>query len=136
MRKISNNKMKITTFTTIDEYLEGVSDENRNALQHIRDVVKATAPEAEECIAYMMPAFKYKGALVYFAAFEKHCSFFPGGIVEAFKEELKDFKISKGTIQFTPKNHLPDDLIIKIVKFRMEQNEYKEEMQKAKKKKK
>ena len=120
------------TFTTIDEYFEGVSDENRAALQHIRDIVKATAPQAEETIAYMMPAFKYKGALVYFAAFEKHCSFFPGGIVEAFKEDLKDYKTSKGTIQFTPKKPLPDALIRQIVLFRMNQNEEKEALKKRK----
>jgi uncharacterized protein YdhG (YjbR/CyaY superfamily) len=126
--KISNGY----TPTTIDEYLDGVSDENRNALQHIREIVKKTAPEAEECIAYMMPSFKYKGPLVYFAAFAKHCSFFPGGIVEAFNEDLKDYKTAKGTIQFTPKKPLPDELIVKIVKFRMEENDYKAEMKKKK----
>lgn len=124
------------TFTTIDDYLEGLSDDNKKALQHLREVIKSAAPLAEETIAYMMPAFKYKGALVYFAAFEKHCSFFPGGVVEGFKEELTDFKTSKGTIQFTPEKPLPDDLVRRIVHMRVEENDYKETLRQAKKKKK
>jgi uncharacterized protein YdhG (YjbR/CyaY superfamily) len=113
-------------FTTIDEYLDGVSDENRAVLQHLRTVIQATAPEAEECISYMMPAFKYKGAaLVYFAAFLKHCSFFSGGVVKGFEDELKDYKTAKGTIQFSPKKPLPDDLVRRIVLYRIQENEEK-----------
>ena len=113
-------------FTTINDYLEGITDENRAVLQHLRTVIKATVPEVEECISYMMPAFKYKGkALCYFAAFTKHCSFFPGGIVKGFEDELKDYKTAKGTIQFTPKKPLPDDLVMRIVQFRIQENEEK-----------
>lgn len=114
------------SFTTIDEYLDGVSDENRAVLQHLREVIRAAAPDAEECISYMMPAFKHKGKpLVYFSAFTKHCSFFPGGIVKGFEDELKDYKTAKGTIQFTPKKPLPDDLVMRIVQFRIQENEEK-----------
>jgi uncharacterized protein YdhG (YjbR/CyaY superfamily) len=122
------------SFTTIDAYLNGVSDENRAALQHLRTVIKAAAPEADECISYMMPAFKYKGkALVYFAAFTKHCSFFPGGIVKGFEAELKDYKTAKGTIQFSPKKPLPDDLVRRIVLYRIQENEEKAQLKQKKK---
>lgn len=117
----------------IDEYLESVPDKFRDALEHIRQLVKSIAPEAEECISYSMPSFRYKGMLVHFAAFEKHCSFFPGGIVDRYKDELKDFKTSKGTIQFTPEKPIPDALLTKIIGMRMLENEEKEALKKKKK---
>jgi uncharacterized protein YdhG (YjbR/CyaY superfamily) len=71
-----------------------------------------------------MPGYKYKGMLVYFAAFKNHCSFFPGSsqIVQLY-EELKSFKTAKGTIQFTSDKPLPATLVKKIVKARMQENE-------------
>jgi uncharacterized protein YdhG (YjbR/CyaY superfamily) len=118
------NMKNTASFTTIDDYLNGVSDENRAVLQHLREIIKATAPDAEECISYMMPAFKLKGkALCYFAAFTKHCSFFPAGVIRGFEDELKNYKTAKGTIQFSPQKPLPDDLVRRIVRFRIQENE-------------
>jgi len=69
--------------------------------------------------------FKYKGMLMGFAAFTDHCSLFPGAIVEEFKDELKDYRTSKGTIQFPVDKPPPTTLIRKIVKVRVAQNEGK-----------
>ena len=106
----------------IDSYLEQQPENVRAVLEKLRQTIKSVAPEAEEVISYNIPSFKYHGMLVHFAAFKNHCSFFPGGIVENFKEELKDFKISKGTIQFTIEKPIPASLVKKIVKERMKQN--------------
>lgn len=124
-----------TNYVDIDSYLAAQSPEVIEALQRLREIIKATAPEAKELISYGMPAFKYQGMLVYFAAFKKHCSFFPGGggVIEAFQDELKNYKTLKGTIQFMFDAPLPDSLIKKIVKLRMKQNEEKQ-LQKQKKK--
>jgi uncharacterized protein YdhG (YjbR/CyaY superfamily) len=72
-----------------------------------------------------MPAFRYKGALIGFAAFSKHCSLFPMGssAIEQFRDELKGFQTSKGTIQFTVEKPLPAALVKKIVKARVAENE-------------
>ncbi len=74
-----------------------------------------------------MPAFRYKGALVGFAAFSHHCSFFPmsGRLIEEFREELKDYETSKGTIRFPIDKPLPTSLVKKLVKARVAQNELK-----------
>jgi uncharacterized protein YdhG (YjbR/CyaY superfamily) len=83
-------------------------------------------PEATETISYRIPAFKDKGVLVWFAAFSNHCSLFPtASIVEAFKNELKGFSTSKGTIQFPTDKPLPTALVRKLVKARVVQNESK-----------
>jgi uncharacterized protein YdhG (YjbR/CyaY superfamily) len=111
----------------IDEYLAGIPEPGRSTLNKIRAAIcSAVPPEATETISYRIPAFKYKGILVWFAAFSHHCSLFPtASIVEAFKNELKGYSISKGTIQFPVDQPLPAALVRKIVKARVAQNEKK-----------
>jgi len=73
-----------------------------------------------------MPALEYKGVLVWFAAFRNHCSFFPtAAVIEAFKDDLKGYSLSKGTIQFPTDKPLPEALVKKMVKLRVAQNESK-----------
>jgi uncharacterized protein YdhG (YjbR/CyaY superfamily) len=119
----------------IDEYLLNIPENQRLVLEELRQVIRETAPQAEEVISYGMPAFKYQGMLVYFAAFKKHCSFFAGNgsTVETLNEELKGYKIAKSTIQFTVEKPLPHALVEKIVKIRMKQNEDKMKVKNGKK---
>jgi uncharacterized protein YdhG (YjbR/CyaY superfamily) len=104
---------------TIDEYLAAVSSDKRAALERLRKTIRAAAPRAEECISYQIPAFRLDGRmLVWFSAATNHCSFFPGAVVQDYKDELTDFEISKGTIRFQPDHPLPATLVRKLVKAR------------------
>jgi len=105
---------------SIDEYLAAVPDEEkRAALERLRRTIRAAVPRAEECISYQLPAFRLDGkVLVWFGAAAKHCSFFPGAVVQGFKKELQDYEISKGTIRFQPDHPLPAALVRKLVKAR------------------
>ncbi|HMD85473.1 MAG TPA: DUF1801 domain-containing protein [Terriglobia bacterium] len=116
-----------STPRNVDDYLASVPEPARSTLKKIRAAIRsAVPPEATETISYRMPAFKHNGVLVWFAAFSNHCSFFPtASVVEAFKNELKGFPISKGTIQFPPDKPLPTSLVKKMVKLRIAQNESK-----------
>lgn len=108
----------------VDDYLANVSEPFRTILSHLRDVIRAAAPDAVEGIGYGIPTFKLSGNLVHFAAFKNHMSFFPGSTAhnEALRDELAGYRISKGTIQFTPDNPLPDDLVTRIVELRIAEN--------------
>lgn len=109
----------------VEEYIAGFPQEIRDRLEQIRAVIKAAAPEAVESISYAMPAYKLnKKPLVYFAAFEKHIGFYatPSGHSE-FTEELSKYKQGKGSVQFPLNEPLPLQLIERIVKFRVAQNE-------------
>jgi uncharacterized protein YdhG (YjbR/CyaY superfamily) len=101
----------------IDHYLESVTPSQKEVLHHIRSVIHEVIPEAEEVIGYGMPTFKYKGKnVVHFAAFKDHMSLFPTAEpIEELKEQLSNFKTSKGTIQFTLDNPLPDQLVKDLV---------------------
>jgi uncharacterized protein YdhG (YjbR/CyaY superfamily) len=80
-----------------------------------------------------LPAFRLDGRmLVWFGAAANHCSFYPGGIVQAYKDDLKDYKTSKGTIQFAPDDPLPATLVRKIVKARIAENAARQEKTKKK----
>ncbi len=107
----------------VDEYLASVPEPARSTLNKVRAAIRSAAPaEATETISYRIPAFRYKGILVWFAAFSDHCSLFPtAAVIEAFKNELKGYSTSKGTIQFPCRKPLPAALVKKLVKARVSQ---------------
>src|SRR5436190_5873586 len=107
---------------TIDEYLAQLSGDKRAALEKIRRAIRAAAPKAEECISYAIPAYRQNGKLlVGFGAAANHCSFFPmnASTVKRFKDELKQYDTSKGTIRFPTNEPLPASLVRKLVKARI-----------------
>lgn len=92
--------------------------EHRAALQRIREAVPTIVPEAVEAISYGVPAFRYKGKpLAGYASQKKHCSYFPmsGSILGTMKKELKDFKTSKGGVQFQPDQPIPLPVLKKLI---------------------
>ena len=122
--------MKI--FKDIDSYIIEQPIEVRERLELLRHAIQTSAPKAEEIISYGMPAFKFHGMLVYFAAFKNHIGFYalPSGNA-AFQKELSVYKQGKGSIQFPLDKKLPLTLIKKIVKFRVKENLEKEALKKA-----
>jgi uncharacterized protein YdhG (YjbR/CyaY superfamily) len=113
----------------VDEYLAGVPEPARTTLNKIRAAIRSAAPtEATETISYGIPAIKYNGILVWFAAFSDHCSLFPtASVIQKFKSDLKRYSTSKGTIQFPTDKPLPAALIRKMVKVRVAQMEGKKQ---------
>jgi len=112
----------------VEAYLAKVPEPARATLEKLRATIRAAAPkDATEEISYGMPAFRYKGGLVGYAAFKAHCSFFPmsGSLLDDFAGELKDYRTSKGTLQFAQDKPLPAALVKKMVKARVAQNEEK-----------
>lgn len=110
----------------VDKYLAAVSEPARSTLTAIRAAIRPALPaEAIEGISYGIPMFKHEGIRIWFAAFSKHCSFFPGSlaVIAKFKSELKDCQVSKGTIRFPVDKPLSAVLVKKLVKARI--TEYK-----------
>ena len=110
--------------TTVEEYIKSFPKSTQVILKQVRKAIKDNATDAEEMIAYGMPAYKLnKKPLVYFAGYEKHIGFYatPNGH-EKFAKELSKYKQGKGSVQFPIDEPMPIDLIIKIVKFRVTEN--------------
>lgn len=111
-------------FTTIDEYIATFPRDVQQKLEELRETIRAAAPEAEEKIAYHMPAFTLNGNLVLFSAWKKHIGFYgtSNEIQEALKNELTIFANEKGSLLFPFDKPLPLELISKIVKLRVVEN--------------
>ncbi len=113
-----------SNITTIDAYIQSFPEEIQVILTKMRTTILAAAPEATEKISYQMPTFYLKGNLVHFAAAKKHLGFYPAPSgISAFITELKDYKTSKGAIQFPYNKPIPYDLITKIVAYRVKENQ-------------
>jgi uncharacterized protein YdhG (YjbR/CyaY superfamily) len=113
---------------TVNEYLAAVPEPARSTLKKIRAAICAGAPaETTEIISYGMPMYKYKGTLIGFAAFPKHCSLFLAtpSLLKLFKNELSRYEMLKGTIRFPVDAPLPASLVEKIVKARVAQKDQK-----------
>lgn len=122
-----------TSFKNIDEYIAIQTPEVQILLEQMRYTIQKAAPEAEEVISYNMPAYKYHGMLVYFAAYKNHIGFYatPTGHKE-FEDKLSAYKQGKGSVQFPLSKPLPLDLISRIVAFRVKENLKKKTVLKVK----
>jgi uncharacterized protein YdhG (YjbR/CyaY superfamily) len=119
-RKRTAPKAKAKKPKTTDAYPAASSDDKRAALEKLRKSIKAAVPKAQECISYDLPAFRLNGKLlVAYGAGANHCAFYPGSVLQAFKDELKGYDTSKGTIRFPANKPLPSSLVRRIVKIRI-----------------
>ncbi|WP_312297268.1 DUF1801 domain-containing protein [Chryseobacterium sp.] len=113
------------TFKNIDEYILMFPIETQEKLFELRQCIHIVASGIEEYIGYQMPAFRYKGRpLVYFAGYKKHIGLYPGAEgISHFEKDFKErnYKFSKGAVQFPMNTSLPLELVRKIVKFRVEE---------------
>jgi len=131
MKKPKPRPRKPTTKTrpapkTVNQYLARVPESSRSTLNKMRATIRSAVPkDAVEIISYGIPAFKQKRVLVWYAAFSSHCSLFPtAAIIEKFKNDLKPFSKSKGTVHFPTDKPLPTALIKRLVKARVAQAEH------------
>ena len=111
---------------SVDEYISKFPKDIQILLQQLRKAIKEAAPDSTETISYSMPAYKQDGIVVWFAAASNHIGFYPKASgIEAFKDKLKPYKTSKGTVQFPFDKPLPVTLIKDIVRFRVIENKGK-----------
>jgi uncharacterized protein YdhG (YjbR/CyaY superfamily) len=116
-----------TDIEQVEAYFAALPEDSRAMLQEIRETIRAAAPQAVEAMSYGMPAFKDRKPIVAYGAFKQHCSLFPMSVatIDALAEEIGPYRTSKGTLQFSLAEPAPRDLITKVVKARVAENEAK-----------
>ena len=110
---------------TVDDYLAKLPEDKRAVLEQLRKTIKTATPEATETISYQIPTFKHQGRmLVGFGASKDHCTFFlmSTSVMAAFKDDLKEYKLGKGSVRFQADRPLPAELVRKLVKARITEN--------------
>ena len=113
-------------FKTVDDYFDAQTEEALVTLLRLRKSILKFIPNAEECIYYQMPAVRYKGkAVVAYAAFKKHCSFYIMSMKTAneLKPILKNVDIKGVTIQFGFNKTIPQTVLKPIIKARMQETD-------------
>lgn len=107
----------------VERYIKDFPIETQERLNAIRNSIIELAPNATERICMRMPTYDLNGKwLVHFAGFQKHIGFYPQpeGII-AFKDKLKDYKTTKGAIQFPLDEQLPLELIREMISYRVKE---------------
>jgi uncharacterized protein YdhG (YjbR/CyaY superfamily) len=117
----------MTEPASVDAYIASLPPDRRGPMAELRGAVRAAAPEADETIAYNMPAYRSHGGqfLVSFDAYKRHYSLFPSTdrMVEELGERLTPYLAGKGTIRFPADRPIPLDLVADIVRIRVAENE-------------
>jgi uncharacterized protein YdhG (YjbR/CyaY superfamily) len=107
---------------SVDDYIALQPQAAQAVLERVRRAIRKAVPQAEEVIAYNMPAFRLDGqTLLYLAGWKRHYSLYPcrGPIVEAFRDDLKPYEVNnKGTIRFPLSAPVPLKLIGCLARFR------------------
>ena len=114
----------IVSAQEIDEYLAALEEPKRATLARLRQTILDIVPDAEQGIAYSVPAFKVRGKTVAgFAAFKSHLSYLPhsGSVFPQLKDELKSYQFSTGALRFAIDQPLPASLVEKLIAVRLEQ---------------
>lgn len=112
----------VTPDSNVDTYIASFPETTQVILRKLRALIHATAPEAVEAFAYMMPSYKLdKRPLIYFAAFKNHIGIYatPSGH-SAFAKELASYKQGKGSVQLPIDQPVPYDLIARIIQYNIQ----------------
>lgn len=128
--------MSKVKFNTVDEYLDLQPPEALETLLKLRKNIYKIIPGAEEYISYQMPMVRYRNkGLICYAGFKNHCSLFVMSYKTAglIKPDLKQQTIEGGTIRMEFNKVIPQTILKKIIRYRMQEiDEYWEKKEKAK----
>lgn len=107
---------------TWQKYLESLPTIARERLIEVLQLVEASFPDATLDWAYQMPAFKFRGKpLVYAAGYAKHTGVYAlPNTHQAFAAQLAVYKQGKGSVQFPHHKSLPVSLIQEMICFRQQ----------------
>jgi uncharacterized protein YdhG (YjbR/CyaY superfamily) len=108
---------------TIDEYIAAAPIAVQPLLSKLRATIRAAAPDATEVISYRMPAFRQRGVLIYFAAFNSHIGCYPPlSGDDALAKALAPYTGPKGNFRFPLDEPMPYELITRLVRLRVKQD--------------
>ena len=106
----------------VDAYLAALPSRYRDALQVLRQTIRAYLPDqAQQCLSYAMPGFRLGQMVAGYAAFKQHLGFYPhsGGVIPLLADDLQGWKTSKSGVLFTPEHMLPTALVHRILDLRL-----------------
>ena len=123
LRRARKKQSSAEDEAAVRAYLASIPPAARSALERLRAIVRAAVPGIDSRISYGIPAFTIDGhPVIWYAAWTNHCSVYPIPAAMRTDPALEAFRISKGTIRFTPEKPLPVSLVKKLVKAQVAQH--------------
>ena len=113
-------------FKNVDAYFDAQPQNVRNMLLELKTCILKAEPNATELLNYNIPAYALiengkREQQIMIAGYKKHVGFYPHPTtIEKFNSELTEYKRAKGSVQFPLNKPLPKELIIRMVKYRVE----------------
>lgn len=113
---------------SVEEYLAALPATVQEIIGVLRSAIRSAAPGSKETFRYRIPIFVHHGHLVGYAAYQDHYSLhlMSPGLMERFSDELGPYGKTTATIHFSYDDPLPRDLVYRLVKARMAENEARE----------
>jgi uncharacterized protein YdhG (YjbR/CyaY superfamily) len=99
--------------TTPDQYLAGVPEQAREALDEVRSAVSEALPGAEESVSYGILDYRLQGRVIcYCAGWAGHVSMYPVPAGdEAYAAAVAPYLSGRGTLKFPLSKPIPRDLV-------------------------
>lgn len=113
-------------FKNVDAYFDAQPQNVKNMLLELKACILKAEPNATELLNYNIPAYALvengkREQQIMIAGYKKHVGFYPHPTtIEKFNSELTEYKRAKGSVQFPLNKPLPKELIIRMVKYRVE----------------
>jgi len=114
----------MTGMGEVTEYVAGLHEPARSAVEGVFLVAREVVPEVEEGRSYGMPALRYRGKpLLAVMEAKDHLGLYPfsPAVIEASADLLEGFDRSKGTVRFAPEHPLPEEAVRRMVGLRRDE---------------
>lgn len=119
--------MKNKKPTDVDTYIANATEESRQIMNELREIIKSTVPEAEEGIGWNVPIYRYHGILAGFDTAKTYVSFGIDTIGSQERETLEHEGYTTGntTIQIKFDQKVPTTVLKQLLETQAKLNESK-----------
>jgi uncharacterized protein YdhG (YjbR/CyaY superfamily) len=113
-------------FNSVESYIRSFEGNAKKYLELLRSIIHEVVPDCSEHINYNIAAFTLieggkRNEQIMIAGYKNHVGFYPHPTtIEKFENELSGYKKGKGSVQFSFNQPIPKDLIIKMIKYRLD----------------
>ena len=102
----------------LSDYLDGLAEPDRTAISAVYARARALVPDATDGVGYGMPALRYHGKpLLSVMQARDHIGLYPfsPAVIDAVRDDLAGFSLSKGTVRFSAARPIPQDVLERII---------------------
>ena len=105
----------------VNDYIDGLPGDIREAIQNLRESILSIAPACTERIAYGMPVFRMERDLCGIQVHKNFCSFYTMDIELASRvgKRFPKLEVSSSSIRFYPGKPLPEEAVRMVLKERL-----------------